>query len=157
MKTDKDISIEGTKTNEFRNVPSLDEIERLQIENRELKWANQHWSDYIKTKVEGGAALQESKEELAGMIVEVNRLRSALVTARDQLINLQPHIPQACKQGHEPFIDSHVDAALEAINSGLANEQSADKLTPKKPWCCISCQQMNSPEQIECGRCGCRR
>lgn len=48
---------------------------------------------------------------------ERRSLLKAVQEAHDELINLQPHIPQACIPGHEPFIDSHVDKAIEILAS----------------------------------------
>lgn len=36
------------------------------------------------------------------------------------LTNLQPHIPQACKDGHSGFIDSYVDPAIEIVRDLIA-------------------------------------
>ncbi len=46
--------------------------------------------------------------------------RNALEKVHDELMNLQPHIPQACKPGHESFIDSHVDEAMKGIDQALS-------------------------------------
>ncbi len=46
---------------------------------------------------------------------KIERLETALQTAHDHLINLQPHIAQLAKRD-QPFIDTHVDLALEALN-----------------------------------------
>lgn len=42
-----------------------------------------------------------------------------LVEVRDLLINLQPHIPQACQPGKESFIDAYVDTALARLTTLL--------------------------------------
>lgn len=43
----------------------------------------------------------------------------ALQKIYDELMDLQPHIPLACIPGHEPFIDIHVDRALEFAKKAL--------------------------------------
>ena len=53
-----------------------------------------------------------SKNELR---LEVIVLREKMQKAHDELMNLQPHIPQACIAGHEGFIDDHVDAAMNLL------------------------------------------
>lgn len=50
--------------------------------------------------------------------VEITRLRTVVKGALDELINLQPHIPQSCYPGHEKFIDTHVDAAIKLLSTG---------------------------------------
>lgn len=45
--------------------------------------------------------------------------RQTLIEVLELLENVQPHIPQACKRGHENFIDAYIDLALEKIRSSL--------------------------------------
>lgn len=47
----------------------------------------------------------------------VARKDAAIQGAHDELMNLQPHISQSCRPGHEPFIDSHVDKAMELLSA----------------------------------------
>ena len=51
----------------------------------------------------------------------------ALCEVDRQLTNLQPHIPQACMKGHEGFIDSHVDVAIEAARGALSKIQAGEE------------------------------
>ncbi len=43
--------------------------------------------------------------------------------AYDLLINLQPHIPQVCRIGHEGFIDNYVDPVIEILGGILNREK----------------------------------
>jgi len=48
-------------------------------------------------------------------------LRKRLEQIERELINVQPHIAQACPDQHNPtFIDSHIDAALRIVHAALA-------------------------------------
>jgi len=66
---------------------------------------------------------EELAAERDALAAEVERLRGATRASYDHLMNLQPHIPQACKQGHEPFIDSHVDEAMRILLEALKEEK----------------------------------
>ena len=53
-------------------------------------------------------------------VIEFSEKRKvALENIYKELMDLQPHIPQACIPGHEPFIDTHVDRALEFAKKAL--------------------------------------
>ncbi len=45
----------------------------------------------------------------------IERLEGAMKAAHDHLMNLQPHIGQLPEKV-QPFIDSHVDLAMEILN-----------------------------------------
>ncbi len=64
--------------------------------------AGECWLCYAKRK----------KKECERLTVRIDVLEDRLSKIHDELMNLQPHIPQACKPGHCSFIDSHVDVAM---------------------------------------------
>jgi hypothetical protein len=46
---------------------------------------------------------------------KIAKLQERIAKAVKELLNVQPHIAQACLKGHEIFIDSHIDMALEHL------------------------------------------
>ena len=68
----------------------------------------------------------EERAANARLIAASPDMYETLKAARDQLINLQPHIPQSCYPGREGFIDSHVDVALEAMNRAIAKAEGRE-------------------------------
>lgn len=48
------------------------------------------------------------------------RLQKRLGAIDDELVNLLPHIPQACYPGHQPFIDAHVEQAIKLARDPAA-------------------------------------
>jgi hypothetical protein len=59
----------------------------------------------------------QMEKEIERLTTEGERKDAAILAAYDELMNLQPHIPQACKPGHGGFIDSHVDEAMRVLSS----------------------------------------
>jgi len=76
-------------------------------------------------------------EALHKAIVEIEQLQERMQKAHNHLINLQPHIPQACYPGHESFIDSHIDEAMKLLSETTKNtdrfgvSEAADALGDK--------------------------
>lgn len=52
----------------------------------------------------------------------IAELEATITKAHDELMNLQPHIPQCCYPTHIGFIDDHVDAAMIALNAALKGQ-----------------------------------
>lgn len=74
--------------------------------------------------IENDARLREclniSQEELARVKAQLEVARSGLEEAQRILTNLQPHISNLLDaKTQAPFIDNHVDAAMEAISAAL--------------------------------------
>ena len=62
------------------------------------------------------------QEEVQELIKENGRLRAGLRAAHDELMNLQPHIGQL--EAHQrPFIDAHVDVAMEKMKEALGEDE----------------------------------
>jgi hypothetical protein len=57
--------------------------------------------------------------EVIGLEVKLGKTIGSLSEIREVLIGMQPHIPQACKEGHERFIDSYVGRCLSLIDKTL--------------------------------------
>ena len=47
------------------------------------------------------------------------KYREALESVYNDLMNLQPHIPEACYPNHQTFIDAHVDKAMKTLRETL--------------------------------------
>lgn len=95
-------------------IPTAEEVEiqNLRAENERLR-------------LEAPAAnkmVSVLNEDIRELRAENKRLRAALLEAERHLVNLQPHIPQACIPSHESFIDSHVDVAITTIRVALADQ-----------------------------------
>ena len=60
-------------------------------------------------------AIVDTADEIARLQARVEALEGAIKSAHNDLMNLQPHIPQSCYPKHQPFIDTHVDAAMETL------------------------------------------
>ncbi len=56
---------------------------------------------------------------------DAKEMREAAQTAHDHLMNLQPHIAQL-EPYQRPFIDSHVDLAMEVLSTALKCGQEED-------------------------------
>ena len=74
------------------------EIKHLTAERDDLQYAN----DFCGKTIE---RLQARVEALEGVVK----------AAHDELMNLQPHIPECCYPQKQPFIDAHVDVAMELL------------------------------------------
>lgn len=58
---------------------------------------------------------------------------ATLMNIEELLVNLQPHIPQACQAGHESFIGTPVDEALRIIRQALARSTQAAPASQEAP------------------------
>ena len=59
--------------------------------------------------------------------------RKTIQEVHDLLMNLQPHIPQACYPGHAGFIDNYIDPALEKLAELLSVNNIQKTVLPKWP------------------------
>ena len=61
------------------------------------------------------------REDLMDSDARITMLLAVIEDAHRHLVNVQPHIPEACYPGHEIFIDSHVDMAIKVLGAALAD------------------------------------
>jgi len=66
---------------------------------------------------------QEMRDRYSEKCARVEALEGVVKAAHDELMNLQPHIPECCYPQKQPFIDAHVDVAMELL---AATEQETD-------------------------------
>lgn len=79
--------------------------------------AHPHNPDALALIKKAGESYRRQLADVAALIEPVLAARDArIATAISHLINLQPHIASLMKH-QRPFIDNHVDAALEALQS----------------------------------------
>ena len=82
--------------------------------------------DAMQSKAPAAPTIDECEHEIRLVRARNERLeaevRELMEKALDHLVNLQPHIPNACRPGHEPFIDSHVDMAMRYLKDALAKQ-----------------------------------
>ena len=96
----------------------LDVIPRLQANYDLAIKVNHEWAERYRNSPNAAEEMRWQKEATEWRL-HSKRLAESLKEVRDELTNLQPHIPDACYPGREKFIDSHVDVALGKITAAL--------------------------------------
>jgi len=68
-----------------------------------------------------GAEVAQSyyKKKSDTLTAHNQKYRGALESVYDDLMNLQPHIPEACYPNRQTFIDAHIDKAMKTLRETL--------------------------------------
>jgi len=86
--------------------------------------------------------------EIDRLTAEIEQLQERMQKAHNHLINLQPHIPQACYPGHEAFIDSHIDEAMKLLSETTKDAHRS----VKDCWNCMATLASSAGYCNVCGR-----
>jgi len=57
--------------------------------------------------------------EIKTLTAQNQKYQEALESVYDDLMNLQPHIPEACYPNRQTFIDAHIDKAMKTLRETL--------------------------------------